>query len=198
VVHETIEPFVGLASQHNAAIVLVHHLNPDPADPYDAFSDSSGLTAAVGGILLLTRERGQADGYLTVDGKDIKDRQELALGWDANVRTWTIQDDDEQYKLSKPRQEILHLVGMADEPVTPTYVADALGKTFNAVKKTMWEMSTDGQHSSTGSGRYTVVTANPGNHHKAGTSKPVTVVTYPNHPYRLEQEEEARVLTVLA
>jgi hypothetical protein len=90
---------------------------------------------------------------------------------------------------------------MADEPVTPTYVADALGKTFNAVKKTMWEMSTDGQLSSTGSGRYTVVTANPGNPHKAGTSKPVTevtVVTYPNHPYRLEQEEEARVLTVLA
>jgi hypothetical protein len=68
---------------------------------------------------------------------------------------------------------------MADEPVTPTYVADALGKTFNAVKKTMWEMSTDGQLSSTGSGRY-------------------TVFTYPNHPYRLEQEEEARVLTVLA
>jgi hypothetical protein len=51
-------------------------------------------------------------------------------------------------------------------------VADALGKTFNAVKKTMWEMSTDGQLSSTSSGRY-------------------TVVTYPNHPYRLEQEEEA-------
>jgi hypothetical protein len=64
VVHETIEPFVGLASQHNVAIVLVHNLNPDPADPYDAFSDSSGLTAAVEGILLLTRERGQADGYL--------------------------------------------------------------------------------------------------------------------------------------
>jgi hypothetical protein len=177
--HETIEPFVGLASQPNVAIVLVHNLNPDPADPYDAFAGSSGLTAAVEGILLLTRERGQADGYLTVDGKDIKDRQELALGWDANVCTWTIQGDAEQYILSKARQEILHLVGMADEPVTPTYVADALGKTFNAVKKTMWEMSTDGQLSSTGSGRY-------------------TVVTYPNHPYRLEQEEEARVLTVLA
>jgi hypothetical protein len=161
--YETIEPFVGLASQHNVAIVLVHNLNPDPADPYDAFSGSPGLTAAVEGILLLTRERGQADGYLTVDGKDIKDRQELALGWDANVCTWTIQGDAEQYILSKARQEILHLVGMADEPVTPTYVADALGKTFNAVKKTMWEMSTDGQLSSTGSGRYTVVTANPGN-----------------------------------
>jgi hypothetical protein len=180
--YEAIEPFVGLASQHNVAIVLVHHLNqnPDPADPYDAFSGSSGLTAAVEGILLLTRERGQADGYLTVDGKDIKDRQELALGWDANVCTWTIQGEAEQYKLSKARQEILHIVEITDEPVTPTYVADALGKNFNAVKKTMWEMSRDGQLSSTGSGRYTLVTGNPGNPSnllKAGSTSPVTEVT---------------------
>ena len=180
--YEAIEPFVGLASQHNVAIVLVHHLNqnPDPADPYDAFSGSSGLTAAVEGIFLLTRERGQADGYLTVDGKDIKDRQELALGWDANVCTWTIQGDAEQYKLSKARQEILHVVEMTDEPVTPTYVADALGKNFNAVKKTMWEMSRDGQLSSTGSGRYTLVTGNPGNPGnplKGGSTSPVTEVT---------------------
>jgi RecA-family ATPase len=76
--YEAIEPFVTLANEHNVAIVIVHHLNqnPDPTDPYDAFSGSSGLTAAVEGILLLTRERGQADAYLTVDGKDIKDRQD--------------------------------------------------------------------------------------------------------------------------
>ena len=163
--YEAIEPFVGLASQHNVAVVLVHHLNqnPDPADPYDAFSGSSGLTAAVEGILLLTRERGQADGYLTVDGKDIRDRQELALGWDANVCTWTIQGDAEQYKISKERREIWKVVEGADEPVTPTYVADALGKSFNTVKKLMWEMSRDGQLRSTGNGRYTTVTGNPGN-----------------------------------
>jgi AAA domain len=210
--YEAIEPFVGLASQHNVAIVLVHHLNqnPDPADPYDAFSGSSGLTAAVEGILLLSRERGQADGYLTVDGKDIKDRQELALGWDANVCTWTIQGDAEQYKLSKARQEILHVVETADEPVTPTFVADALGKSFNAVKKTMWEMSRDGQLASTGSGRYTLVTSNPGNpsnpkdREQAASVTEVTEVTAPvtcphgyaegqgcyscdpNHPYRKE------------
>jgi AAA domain len=185
--YEAIEPFVGLATQHNVAIVIVHHLNqnPDPADPYDAFSGSSGLTAAVEGILLLTRERGQADAYLTVDGKDIRDRQELALNWDANVCTWTIQGDAEQYKLSKERQEIRHVVEMADEPVTPTYVADALGKSYNAVKKTMWEMSRDGQLSSTGNGRYTPVTGNPGNPsnpRKPGVSNPVTEVTEVTDP----------------
>ena len=218
--YEAIEPFVGLASKHNVAIVLVHHLNqnPDPADPYDAFSGSSGLTAAVEGILLLTRERGQADGYLTVDGKDIRDRQELALGWDANVCTWTIQGDAEQYKLSKARQEILHVVETTDEPVTPTFVADALGKSFNAVKKTMWEMSRDAQLASTGSGRYTVVTSNPGNpkdREQAGSVTSVTEVTSrvtclhgypegqgcyscdPDHPYGTEVDVQT-VFSVLA
>jgi hypothetical protein len=66
---------------------------------------------------------------------------------------------------------------MTDEPVTPTYVADALGKNFNAVKKAMWEMSRDGQLSSTGSGRYTLVTGNPSNPHKPGSTSPVTEVT---------------------
>jgi AAA domain len=163
--YEAIEPFVSLAFRHHVAIVIVHHLNqqPDPADPYDAFSGSSGLTAAVEGILLLTRQRGEADAYLTVDGKDIKDRQELALSWDANVCTWTVEGDAEEYKLSKARQEKRRVVEGSDGPVTPTYVADALGKSFNTVKKTMWEMSRDGQLSSTGDGRYTPVTGNPSN-----------------------------------
>ena len=111
--------------------------------------------------------------------------QELALSWDADVCTWTIQGDAEQYKLSKERQEIRRVVEMADEPVTPTYVADALGKSYNAVKKTMWEMSRDGQLSSTGNGRYTPVTGNPGhpgNPHKPGVSNPVTEVTEVTDP----------------
>jgi hypothetical protein len=179
--YEVIEPFVGLASEHDVAVVLVHHLNqnPDPADPYDAFSGSSGLTAAVEGFLLLTRERGQADGYLTVDGKDIKDRQELALGWDANVCTWTIQGDAEQYKISKERREIWQVVEVADEPVTPTYVADALGKSFNTVKKLMWEMSRDGQLRSTGNGKYATVTGNPKGMEHACSVTEVTEVTAP-------------------
>ena len=172
--YEAVEPFVGLASKHKTAIVIVHHLNqaPDPADPYDAFSGSSGLTAAVEGILLLTRQRGEADAYLTVDGKDIKERQELALKWDAPACTWAIQGDAEEYKMSKARQEIRQVVEGAEGPVTPTYVADALGKSFNTVKKTMWEMSRDGQLSSKGNGRYTPVTGDPSN--PSNPSNPIT------------------------
>ena len=71
------------------------------------------------------------------------------------------------------------MVDMADEPVTPTFVADALGKSFNSVKKTMWEMSRDGHLSSSGNGGYTLVTNNPGNPREQESTSPVTQVTEP-------------------
>jgi RecA-family ATPase len=89
--YEALQPLVPLASKHNTAIVVLHHLNQqsEPHDPFDAFSGSSGLTAATEGIWLLTRKRGDADAYLMVDGKDIEEQQELALGWDATTCSWT-------------------------------------------------------------------------------------------------------------
>jgi hypothetical protein len=82
--YEAVQPFVALAARHNVAIVVLHHLNSqtEPSDPFDAFSGSTGLTADSEGIWLLTRKRGDADAYLMVDGKDIVESQELALGWD--------------------------------------------------------------------------------------------------------------------
>jgi hypothetical protein len=132
---EAVEPLVGLASKHNVSIIVVHHLNqnPDPADPYDAFSGSSGLTAAVEGILLLTRKRGDADAYLTVDGKDIEERRELALRWDANVCTWTLEGDAEQFRLSKERREIYELAERHGQPISPAKVADELDRDPAAV-----------------------------------------------------------------
>jgi RecA-family ATPase len=89
--YEAVQPFVELAAKHNVAIVLIHHLNQQAEhhDPFDAFSGSAGLTAAADGIWLLTRKRGDADAYLMVDGRDIEEPQELALGWDAATCTWT-------------------------------------------------------------------------------------------------------------
>src|SRR5918995_1901619 len=64
--YEAVQPFVRLASEHNVAVVLIHHLNQqsDPHDPFDAFTGSTGLTAAAEGIMLLTRKRGDADAFL--------------------------------------------------------------------------------------------------------------------------------------
>jgi hypothetical protein len=162
--YEALQPFVPLASKHNTPIVVLHHLNQqsEPHDPFDAFSGSSGLTAATEQIWLLTRKRGDADAYLMVDGKDIEEPQEMALGWDAATCSWTAQGDAATYRLNKERREIIELMEKWDEPMGPKAVADAIGKEYNATRQLMYKMAGDGQLNQQGYGKY-VVAGGPGN-----------------------------------
>lgn len=130
-------------------------------------------------MLLLKRDRGRADAYLHVDGRDIEEPAELALKWDANTACWTLAGDAEEYRLSKERTEVVGVLGEAEEPVTPTEVADALDKSVGSVKKLLWSMSRDGQLSAS-DGCYSLITGNPGNlgNRDGGTgNRPVTEVT---------------------
>ena len=183
------QPFVGLAAKHNVAIVLIHHLNQqaEPHDPFDAFSGSAGLTAASEGIWLLTRKRGEADAYLMVDGKDIEQPQELALGWDGVTCTWTVRGDAETYRLNKERREIVELLEREDEPMGPKEVADALGRDHNAVRQMMSRMHKDGQLNQEGYGKYIPSRGPSHTGHSSHTSTNgsgvtgVTTVTPPLH-----------------
>ena len=187
--YEAVQPFVGLAAKHNVAIVLIHHLNQqvEPHDPFDAFSGSAGLTAASEGIWLLTRKRGEADAYLMVDGKDIEEPQELALGWDGVTCTWTVQGDAETYRLNKERREIVELLEGGGEPMGPKEVADALGRDYNAVRQMMSRMHKDGQLNQEGYGKYVPSRGPRHTGHSSHTSTNglgvtgVTTVTLPLH-----------------
>src|SRR5215212_6878133 len=154
--YEALQPYVPIANKHNVAIVVLHHLNQqsDPHDPFDAFSGSSGLTAATEQIWLLTRKRGDADAYLMIDGKDIEEPQELALGWDAITCSWTAQGDAATYRLNKERREVIELLIREDEPMGPKAVAELLGKGYDATKQMMKRMGDDGQLKQEGYGKY--------------------------------------------
>jgi hypothetical protein len=155
--YDAVQPFVPLASKHNVALVLIHHLNQqsNPDDPFDWFSGSAGLVAAAEGILLFRRKRGDGDAYLTVDGKDIEDRTELALKWDPLAAIWTVIGDAEAHRLSETRLAILQVFENADEPLGPTDVADILGQPTNTIKQRMYHMSKDGELRVESRGRYT-------------------------------------------
>jgi hypothetical protein len=154
--YEAVQPFTTLAAKHNVALVLIHHLNQqaEPHDPYDAFSGSSGLTAAADGIWLLTRKRGDADAFLMIDGKDVEDPQELALGWDAQTCSWTAQGDAAAYRLNKERREVVQLMETDDQPMGAKDVSLALGKDHAATRQLMSRMYNDGQLSRAGYGKY--------------------------------------------
>src|SRR6266704_1327303 len=99
-----------LADRYHCAIVLIHHLRKMGAgDPLDEISGSTGLTGAVDNLLVLKRERGQADAVLHVTGRDV-DEQELALTFSNQTGLWTLAGDAENFRLSQERQEIIDVI----------------------------------------------------------------------------------------
>jgi hypothetical protein len=200
--YDAVRPFVPLANEHDVSIVLVHHLNQqsNPDDPFDWFSGSAGLVAAAEGILLFRRKRGDADAFLTIDGKDIEERTELALKWDPLAASWTVIGDAEVHRISETRLGILRVVGDADEPMGPTDVADILGQPTNTIKQRMYQMSKDGELRVVSRGHYVIGTHNLHNLHNLHNQNSqkvteVTEVTTPyNHNGRLSADEgNARV-----
>jgi hypothetical protein len=159
--YEAVEPLVGLAAHHNVAVLIIHHLRKLAADdPLDQVSGSMGLTGGADGALVLNRERGRADAYLYVTGRDIEEEKEYALSWDSATATWKIVGEAEEYRHSRERQEIDECLRTLGEPAGPKEVSEALGKPYNNVKQLMWKMDRDGDLRSVGRGKYVAVTDN--------------------------------------
>lgn len=155
--YEALEPLLPLAAEHRVAILVVHHLRKmDADDPLDAMSGSTGLSGGVDGALVLKRERGRADAYLYVTGREIEKERELALTWDAGLASWAIAGNANEYRMSESRTAIARVIEERGEFMTPTDVADALGVQANTVKQRMWRMAKDGQLISQ-DGRYSII-----------------------------------------
>jgi len=191
--YDAVRPFVPLADRHDVAIVLIHHLNQqsNPDDPFDWFSGSAGLVAAAEGILLFRRKRGDGDAYLTVDGKDIEERAELALKWDPLAASWTVIGDAEAHRISETRLGILRVVADADEPMGPTEVADILDQPANTIKQRMYQMSKDGELRVVSRGRYVIGSHNLHNLHNQNAEKVTEVmeVMSPHNQHVLSVDE---------
>ena len=143
------------------AILIVHHLRKLGAeDPLDQVSGSMGLTGGADGALVLNRQRGRADAYLYVTGRDIEEEKELALSWDSTTATWKIAGDAEEYRNSRERQEVEECLRTLGESAGPKEVSEALGKPYNNVKQLMWKMGNEGDLRSVGGGKYVPVTDN--------------------------------------
>jgi hypothetical protein len=162
--YEALEAMQRLAAEYEVSILVVHHLRKQgAADPLDEISGSTGLSGGADGVLVLKRDRGRADAYLHVTGREIEEEAELALRWNADLASWTLVGDAEEYRISQERQDIVRVLEETEEPMSPKEVAELLGKPPNTVKYLMWKMSKDGQLTTAGKGRYSLTTnlANP-------------------------------------
>jgi hypothetical protein len=154
--YEALEPLVPLASGRGVAVLVVHHLRKlEAGDPLDMISGSTGLTGGVDGAMVLKRDRGKQDATLVVDGRDIEEPAELALRWDAEIASWSLMGDAEEYRQSEERRRIIELLERMDEPMWPKEIAEALEKNRSTTRVLLANMKQDGQVQDTGEG-YTV------------------------------------------
>jgi hypothetical protein len=152
---DAVDPLAPIAAEHNVAIVLVHHLREaESDDPLDMIHGSAGLTGGVDGALVLKRQRGRADAFLHVDGRDIEQPTELALKFDQDAATWAIVGDAEEYRMSEQRAVIVRVLERADEPLSPKEIAEMTDAKYGATREMLSQMVKDGQVKNLGRGQY--------------------------------------------
>lgn len=156
--YEDLEPLLKLTHKHATTIMVVTHFRKDTEvdDPYDAVSGSTGLTGAVDGVMLLQGERGAADAFLYVDGRDIENSQDYALRWDNHIKNWSIQGDAPKYRMSQERREIVEVLEK-NAPMGPKAIAEVLDKNVSTIKNLLSKMVKDRQVKNIGSGLYSTV-----------------------------------------
>ena len=124
-----------LADAHGVAVVLVHHVRKAGADDFlEAVSGTNGLAGAADATLVLRRPRGEADGMLSVTGRDV-DESEYALRFTADNGSWTLLDGPPaDYAMSGNRAAIVR--HLREHPgSTPKAIAEALGISRDTVKR---------------------------------------------------------------
>jgi hypothetical protein len=168
--YEALEPLLPLAAEFGVAILVVHHQRKmEAGDPLDTISGSTGLTGGVDGALVLKRDRGKQDATLHIDGRDIEEPSELALRWDADIASWALMGDAEEFRMSEERRDIVNLLRCAGEVLGPKDIAQMLNRNYGAVRVMLSEMVKDGLITSPSRGKYTT-TNNTNNTNIANTT----------------------------
>jgi hypothetical protein len=144
--YEALEPLKPLVEQHGVSILVIHHLRQlEAADPLEMISGSSGLTGVADGALVLKRDRGKQDATLHIDGRDVEEPAELALRWDADIASWALMGDAEEFRISNERREILDALIRAGVPLAPKEIAERIDKPDGNVRKLLHGMYDDKQ-----------------------------------------------------
>lgn len=143
-----------LADRFGVAVVLVHHTRKASADDYlDSVSGTNGIAGAADAVMVLARARNTTEAKLSLTGRDVHET-EHALGFDAEVGTWTLLDGAAfEVDLTDERRRILAAV-REREGLGPKAIAEATGLSHDVVKQLVRRMVTDQQIDSDGNGHY--------------------------------------------
>jgi hypothetical protein len=140
----TLASLKAVADKHNVALMVVHHSRKASADdPLDTISGTAGLAGAADTALILTREKGRADGNLYVRGRDVPEA-DYALGFDPVTCQWSLLGDAAEYRLTAGRAEVVELL-RTHGPMGPKDIADALGAERGNIRVLLHRMKNAGE-----------------------------------------------------
>jgi hypothetical protein len=107
-------------------------------------SGTTGLSGAADSLAILKRERGSADAFLYVTGRDVIEN-DYALKFDNDFCRWNILGNAHEFKMSESRLEIIRYLQITGEPKSAKEIAEALGKNYSTIRSLLSKMVADGQ-----------------------------------------------------
>lgn len=144
--YEALAPINDLALRYGVCIVVVHHTNKIKLsdDPTDRASGSTGMLAAVDGMIVMERTRGKADAVLHVFHRDLEDGK-YAIKSDPHIG-WSFLGEADEHVMTDLQGEIADLILDGDTPLRPSDVAAALGRDRKDIGTSMWRMAKPDAH----------------------------------------------------
>jgi hypothetical protein len=129
-----------LALERGVAIVLVHHTTKARAeDVFDEISGTTGTTAAADTLAVLRKGMDGITRELHITGRDM-DQQEIALRFEPEYGSWSSLGELSELRISSERSAILDAIREAGKGLTPTAIANEIGKKPATVRKLLKTM----------------------------------------------------------
>jgi len=116
-----------VADKHHLALIVVHHTTKGKVkDAFDSVMGSTGITAACDTVAVLSRERGQNEGSLTISGREVQENV-FAMQFESETLSWKLIGPAEA-PMSEERREVLELLRGADKEMKLKDIGKALCK----------------------------------------------------------------------
>jgi hypothetical protein len=137
---QALEPLQQLAVERDLAIVCVGHTRKAQSDDWlDSVIGTTGSTGTADAVLVLKRERGQADAVLYGTGRDFGEF-EKPLRFDEQTGRWSVLDmSAAEAKAGNLQAEIINILRKVGCGMTVMQIASATGRSkqaaFNALDR---------------------------------------------------------------
>jgi hypothetical protein len=153
---EEIEIISTFCKTMGVAVILLHHTKKAESDDWVGMvSGTHGLSGSVDTLLYLQRRRGEFQGKLSVTGRDVEDRQ---FRINADMKRQRIKiigvETEENIELTDAQRDIVMCLETEGEPMSPSEIADGIGKSVGSVKRLLANMIEDGKVIRVGYGKY--------------------------------------------